>query len=504
MPKRSFLSQHHTVVAGLHLIALLLLGLQLYVRTLPPTPTPIPESGSPEAIWWGFWPVTYAPSWAVVIGAGLVIGVILLFWLSAWRVHNVGHNREGSKPALALGHAHFAALFGLSILLALAFFAFPIVHTRWGDAYLISKALAWPDPAQRLSYSWQAPLDVFLHSQLWLYGHAHFAWKNALAVYRLLSPIAGILYLAVVLGVAYSAPRATAWLTFGLLTSLGLLQLFFGYIENYSFMTVGVLAYLWLALGVLQGKRPLWLAATILAFTNATHPSTIILAPSLLYCGWQVTVKETEKNSAQRNQWLVYNVLQMALPMLLVATATLGLMSNGGHGLQALFTTDRPGGSDARFFVPLWKTSTRWEQYTMFSWAHLRDFLNEQILVAPVILPSLLWLGISTKFAAWKGRKLTRLTVDRTPPAIIFLMIAALTYLLFTWVWNADYGGQRDWDLFSPVALPLTLWLLACLPRSLPDQRTLWAGTMPLLMLQWLHTTAWIYQNTLPWQWPKW
>ncbi|MEZ4555040.1 MAG: hypothetical protein R2854_01060 [Caldilineaceae bacterium] len=80
---------------------------------------------------------------------------------------------------------------------------------------------------------------------------------------------------------------APAWLTYGLLVSLGLLQLFFGYVENYSFAAVGVLAYLWLGLRVPAGASPLWLAATVLAVTNATHPSTIVLAPSLLYLGWQ-------------------------------------------------------------------------------------------------------------------------------------------------------------------------------------------------------------------------
>ncbi len=502
MRKPSLARQQRSMVAGLHLLALLLLGLQFYVRTLPPTPTPIPDPTSPEAAWWGLWPVTYAPLGAITLGAGLVVGLLGIFWLAELHFRPAEPQSEDAKRPFTFHHSHFIGLLVCSLLLTLAFFTFPIVHTRWGDAFLIAKALAWPDPAQRLSYSWQAPLDVFLHSQLWLYGHAHFAWKNALMVYRLVSPIAGILYLMVVLALTRSASGAMALLTFGLLTTLGLLQLFFGYIENYSLMAVGVLAYLWLALDALAGKKPLWLAATVLAVTHATHPSTIVLAPSLLYCGWQVTNRATSKNSTQRNQLLFYNVLQIALPMLLVATATVGLMTSGGHGLQALLTTDRPGGSDARFFVPLWKTSTRWEQYTMFSWLHLRDFLNEQMLVAPVVLPALIWLSISEKFIEWRWGQVNR-PAARWPPATIFLMMAALSYLLFTWVWNADYGGQRDWDLFSPVALPATLWLMAGLARWLPDRRYLWAGIMPLLMVQCLHTTAWIYQNTLPWHWPK-
>jgi hypothetical protein len=90
---------------------------------------------------------------------------------------------------------------------------------------------------------------------------------------------------------------------------------------------------------------------------------------------------------------------------------------------------------------------------------------------------------------------------DAERPAGIFLAVAAVGYLAFVWVWNPDYGGQRDWDLFSLAAIPLALawvWLLA---RRL-DRRYLILGVAPLLILQALHTAAWIYQNTLPWEWP--
>ena len=104
-------------------------------------------------------------------------------------------------------------------------------------------------------------------------------WETATPVYRLLSPLAGGLYLLVVLALSRERRLAPGWLTYGLLVTLGLIQLFFGYVENYSFAAVGVLAYLWLGLGVLNGRRPLWLAASVLALTNATHPSTVVLAP---------------------------------------------------------------------------------------------------------------------------------------------------------------------------------------------------------------------------------
>ena len=492
-------------MAALHGVALLLLGLHLYVRTLPPTPTPIPTPHDAESVWWGLWPVTYAPAWAVWSGALAVIAAIAWAW---WREVRAPDDTVVDTPVQTSGRI----LVVLSLLLIIGFFLFPIAHTRWGDAYMISRALAWPDPALRLTHSWQAPLDVFVHSRVWLALQQPLHWADdATPVYRLLSPLAGALYLAVVLALTRMRRLAPGWLTYGLLVTLGLLQLFFGYVENYSFAAVGVLAYLWLGLRVPAGASPLWLAATVLAMTNATHPSTIVLAPSLLYLGAQ-------SRRAGNKSWLAV-VLEVAAPMVLIGAATFGLMEFGGHGLRALLTSDRPGGGDARWLVPLFVTTTRWEQYTMFSWLHLRDWLNQQLLVAPVVLPALAVLGVSAarpqlnpeidddNYQAPISQSLQS-PISTSPHPIfnlqsstLFLSIAAAFYLLFTFLWNPDYGGQRDWDLFSLAALPTTLLLVTVAPRLLRD-RYLAPAMAPLILVQALHTATWIYQNTLPWQWP--
>lgn len=500
------------LVATLHLLTLLLLALHLYVRTLPPTPTAIPEADTAEAAWWGLWPATYAPAWAIILATSLIVG-----WMVIWWGKELSRNTElGIRDyELRFTHhapriTHHAALSVLAALLFLAFYVFPIAHTRWGDAYLLAKALAWPDPALRLTHSWQAPLDLLLHSQLWLRFHEPMGWTDAIPVYRLLSPLAGLLYLLAALGLARTVTVAPAWLTFGLLTSLGVLQLFFGYIENYSFAAAGILLYLWLGLRVLAGQAPLWLAASALAVTNALHPSTVVLAPSLLYLGWADWRAQTNTQPKPGIQILLSLGLAIALPMFLVAVAVIGGMEWGGHGLATLTSTDRPGGGDARLFVPLWATATRWEHYTMFSWLHLRDLLNEQLLVAPVVLPGLLITFVA--FLVEKGKGWTKTSTadvaasplaSRQPPTITFLLWATFTYLLLIWVWNPDYGGQRDWDLFSLATMPATLLLVTTLPRRFADQRYLQAGTIPLLMLQWLHLAAWVYQNTLPWTWPS-
>ena len=477
-------------------LVLLLIGLHLYVLTLPASVGAIPEAEEAEAHWWGFWPVRYVPAWIVWLGAGAVMGAML------WRIRKsitpvrsadgVNEVNEPSLPADLTGVTDLTGVVVCALLLVIAFFAFPIVHTRWGDAYIIANAMAWPDPALRLTHSWQAPLDLFLHSQVWLTFHARFQWSDATPVYRLLSPLAGMLYLAVVLQLCRIKTLAPVWLTFGLLASLGVVQLFFGYVENYSFAAAGILAYLWIGLGALDGKRPLWLAASALALLNATHPSTIVLSPSLLYIAWHQW--RSGQIAARRG------LGEMALPVVLVAGGTLLLMEAGSHGLSALFRDDRPGGGDGRWLVPLFATTTRWEHYTLFSWPHLRDFLNEQMLVAPVVLPSLLLLWAGT-FSA-KGRSIASGLSGQEKRAVRFLLIGTVCYWLFVWLWNPDYGGQRDWDLFSLSTIPSALLLVWLLPRFLTNPRLLQAAVWPLILFQALHTAAFVYQNTLPWQWP--
>jgi len=85
---------------------------------------------------------------------------------------------------------------------------------------------------------------------------------------------------------------------------------------------------------------------------------------------------------------------------------------------------------------------------------------------------------------------------------------------LFISVWNPDYGGRRDWDLFAPAALPLTL-LAAYLWRDMAEPAGKPSGDMPVLSqaelaeaalmvagVSAIFTAAWVYSNTIPWSWP--
>jgi hypothetical protein len=411
-------------------------------------------------------------------------------------------------PTANTWRARNFAFIAIALLSLIPFSFFRIVHTRWGDAYILINGIAYPDPALRLTGTWQAPLDVWLHVRLWQAGHALFGWTDAWPAYRLLSPLAGAVFVYALLRLADSTGRnrTEKLLIAGLVGTLGTMQLFFGYAENYSLAAAGVLVFLWLALETLAGRRALWQPALALAITNALHPSTIVLDPALLYVAWvwgRSRQGSTEIGSQGRRfgAWWPA-VWQVALPMLAVAGGVIVLMESSGHGVTAMLTTDRPGGGDARFFVPLTTVSTRWERYTMASWLHLRDWLNEQMLTAPVTLGGLMIVGVALLGQCRAARKAGQSTAGAVPAELVFLILCTALYWLFTWVWNPDYGGQRDWDLFSLAAIPSTLLLARLLPRALPDSSQLAQAGLALIAVSALHTAAWIYQNTLAWEWP--
>jgi hypothetical protein len=204
------------------------------------------------------------------------------------------------------------------------------------------------------------------------------------------------------------------------------------------------------------------------------------------------------------------------MPPILVFAALATLMTAGGHGPATMLVDDRPGGADGIPFVPLFQVTTEWQHYTMFSLAHVLDWANEHFLISPFGLPLLLLALVihigRQKPATSQGDDRLRppLSETRSDSGITFLTIAGLTYLLLTFLWNPDYGGRKDWDLFAPSAFvytPLAAYLLARQSRDWresPGGRcTLARAARLLIAASALHTITWIYYNTIPWS-PGW
>jgi hypothetical protein len=454
------------LLAALRSLCVLIVALHLLAAHLP------------EESAWGVWPyTTLASPWRWLL-ALLALLSCLPYPSSAELRHRISSIVPGLPQRKSLLFALIAVAF------APLFWLGRIVHTRWGDAYILVNAI--PHPDARLTYNWQAPLDIFLHAKTWALGQKLFGWEDAMPAYWVLSTVAGVGFIFILcwLADALGRDRTEKMLLFGLVASLGTMQLFFGYIESYTYISVGILAYLWLALRAQRGEVDLLWPASVLALSHGFHPSTLVLQPSLWLLTWGLWRQGRVRGTS--------GLLRTIGPSFLVGLAVLALMQAGGHGIDAFLGEDFPGGGDHRWLVPLLRTSTRWEHYTMFSWGHLLDILNQQSLAAPVVLPTLLLITVlARRRLTWRDRSLH------------FLLLAAACYLLLTLVWNPDYGGRRDWDLFAPASLPLAVLSATLLSRALPERVALRGAAAPLVATQVMHTAAWVIHNTQPWFWPQ-
>lgn len=435
---------------------LLILSLHLAARHLP------------EDQAWSVWPYTFLPAW-VGWGLAFLTGLLIIPPLNAGARRMI--DRLWPRPGLATVALLSGGLFWLARLR----------HLRWGDGYMLSVGLSYPDLELRTIYNWQAPLTVFLHQRLWQFGADPLGGWPVERVYAAVSIICGMIFVYLLLRFTAQLGRDPTESTIlaGLILTTGSIQLFFGYVENYTIMSLGLLCTLWLAWRSAEGRSaPVW-PVLALSITNAFHPSTVFLWPGmglLVWLSWR-----RGRVSFNGGLW------QLLIPPLVIGGAVLALMESGGHGLEALLGVDRPGGGDGLWFVPLFETTTRWQHYTMFSAAHLFDWLNLHFLISPFGLPLLILLGIFYRPA-----------FDRPAERdyAYFLTLTAAMYLLLTWLWNPDYGARYDWDLFAPSAFVYTLLAGYLLARTLPERSYLADSGLFIIAVCGLHTAAWIFTNT--------
>ncbi|HEY84656.1 MAG TPA: hypothetical protein G4N96_06050 [Chloroflexi bacterium] len=456
----------------IRIYALLALGLHLLAYALP------------EDTFWSVWPYTVLPLWLGALLAGLA-ALLTVPGLNT-RVQQIISQLWVAIPGKAYPRRWFSALAIFSLPL---FWLFRIRHLNWGDAQILVIGLAHPDLT--VIYNWQAPFTVFLHQRLWALVVDPYFGAGVDTVYALVSALCGGVFVYVTLRLAQDLGQNTLEraLIAGFVLTSGSMQLFFGYVENYTIISLGIIIFLWLSLKVLRNEAPLWSAILALSLTNAFHPSTVILWPAALYLSWRVYRSDAA---------LPKLLLDLLLPPLIVASSALTLMELGDHGLQAFLGDDRPGGGDHIWFVPLTLDApNQWQQYTMFSLPHFVDWANLHVLILVFGLITLIIGGgaIKAEGGRMKGEDKISSFIPHPSAFVRFLAVASAMYLLFTWVWNADYGMRKDWDLFSPAAFVYSVLAALLLIRALKEKAALAQATLLIILISALHTAAWVLSN---------
>jgi tetratricopeptide (TPR) repeat protein len=344
--------------------------------------------------------------------------------------------------------------------------------------------------------------DIVFHEPVstWLYRGIYrglnaarvFGEVNPVMSSALTSVLAGLVFVAFVRKTALlmSERRGDYFLFIGSLVSCGMIMLFFGYVETYPPVAAGVMAFIYFSLRWLRRGGSVVPAVAAFLATAVLHLSAVALLPGLLLLLHYKAGKTVEMKRLRN--------------LLLIVIAA-GLAS-----LWALQATGTFGGFFREQFLPLFTAPSNQDiAYPLFSLRALFDYANELLLICPlvILLPVLLITGqergkgtaaVNGSASAGNGEISADNGAASDAPdgprrERLFLALTALSYFLVFAVFNKVIGTSRDWDLFSPLALPLALWIALLLRERLPGRGS--ALALMTLAVVVTHTAPWIALN---------
>ena len=249
------------------------------------------------------------------------------------------------------------------------------------------------------------------------------------------------------------------------LLALGSSQLWFGHVENYSWVTATAMVSIAWAIGYLQGRIPLWLSGAAGGLAISFHPQAIFIAPALLCL-------------IQRKRWL-RQIWILGASGLVAPVVTLIVMRLAGAPLPN-FGNGYAG--DTQLF---------WTMAEALNPGQLMHDLDNLLLVAPL---SPLWFlaGI------WAMLR-SRLRHDRI---FLYLTCVAAGLLVYQISFQNDLPRWRDWDLFAIAGPGITLWglyasmiLIQDASLRLDYRRALATTLAPALVFAGVFTSGWVGVN---------
>jgi tetratricopeptide (TPR) repeat protein len=264
---------------------------------------------------------------------------------------------------------------------------------------------------------------------------------------------------------------SVAFLVALVLVAQGYIQLFFGYVENYTFYALGTSIYLWLSLRYLRGAAPLALPGSALLLGIALHLSAAVLLPSFVVLAVHGWMTPGRRRGAIRD-------LLATLLLLLGIDLAFAALQPGYHLVAELADVSGVALTRGQEGAPGYMTSAR----------HVRDFFNEQFLIGPLGI-FLFIPAVVTVLAKRTGRH----------AANVYLMVAGAAYLAVSWLaGDSNLGYARNWDLLATGGLVCTTAGLG-LFLSLGNGRLGARRALPVLacaaLVSLYHTAPWVATN---------
>lgn len=407
---------------------------------------------------WGFHHLGYLPwPWALFLG-----GVALLLVLPP--VAGILAGRlDGTMARLGEpGQARTAAV--LVIVISVACFWFGRVQEFFlSDSRLLIDGI---DEAARHFAADTMAIRVHEIVHRWLAG-----FGSATASFRAVSMGSGLVWLAAMLGTvgAMTPDGRSRFLLGGLIVTAGLTKLFYGYPETSPLLAAAVALFILAGVRVVRGGGGEWWLAAAAVVASAMHVTGILVLPAVF-----VALKARLGMSARARLALI------AAPIAVFAIyAAVWLTRPESTGVN-------PYGSYWEEFTPLAGPLHAKQAYTLFSWPHLVDIVNEMILLGPFVLAG--WVA-AVALIRRSGR---RFLVEQ--PVAAFLVSLLVPFLLLSLLFHRKLGAARDWDLVATVAVPSILlfgfWLVGAAAREAGARRT--QVGLALITASLLHLAGWV------------
>ena len=373
----------------------------------------------PKSRLWGINHLAYFPLWVRLIFT--LLGLLILVPLVNSRVYKLLEQILSFFQRILPKREVLTA----SLLAVIAMFFFWLLRTRThflGDGALVISLLE----KGQLFVKGSEPLEILSHLYLYKFLKLFFT-PSAEAIYTALSILAGGAFVIILffLTKTLSEDRLDRLFTFCIFLFAGTTQLFLGYAEHYTLTYVSILTYLYFSIRYLQGKVKIYLPILLCALSMSLHFSAAVLLPSLLFL-FALKRKKGE---------LAFSI-KKAIPYFIALIFLLAL---------SIYYIWSFNPALSQIFVPLFKGRVYAPDYTLFSFSHILDIINQHSLLLPVGVILLFSLVLVFKNS-----------IDFKNPAIIFLAIGSVAQVSYQFFVDPALGAARDWDLFSSVALGYT------------------------------------------------
>ncbi|SYZ74310.1 membrane hypothetical protein [Candidatus Zixiibacteriota bacterium] len=257
---------------------------------------------------------------------------------------------------------------------------------------------------------------------------------TALNSFRMVSYLSGAVslwFIFALTGLISSGDRYHI-MVFSALLFTGMLLLFFGYVENYPLVWIGLTGFSFFAIKYLRTGKGIVLSGTFLLFGIFMHLEMGIFVPAYLFL---LFIRGAGNRFYKRFPYLVW---------IFVCTLIILALYIFRHKYSTSVYFQN-------FFLPLFTGKPQDPAYAVFSWPHIIDMLNQLFLLFPLLL-------ILLPFASRGWKRLLKSSEG------LFLTLMALGGVAFLSIIDPTLGMPRDWDLFSITAFGLILLVVLAIP----------------------------------------